>query len=164
MSYAFDFVEVDVPEQTGETVGGDEQEPEEFAFQLFSGVSAVSALPTVSLKEDETEAATVVRPESYYFHRPCSQLKEQYEQAAVNFDYVYAELHAPVVDGYPRKVVTLQELNRDHCGHKRKRLGSKQRKLKSERKEALKKAQKLEKLRMRRARERPYKRGWHRSK
>lgn len=129
LSYSFDFETVEVldPESNQNSVESNDEE--EFAFRLFSGPSEASSITKVSLKVDNEEEYQPKRPESYYYANTSDEQKRQISIAAVDYDTLFKDLELAPIDPWPRKLVSLAELQKSSGTKKHKnRKGLKQRK------------------------------------
>lgn len=127
----FELIEVD--EQKNNSNEPEEpvtEEPEEFAFPLFSAPSAEVMTVTMNDAEEEEEINNE-RPESYYKAIYSKIEKEEFLLAAVDSAYVFEWSQTVFPDLAPWKVVDLKKHNEDvdqeRKKHRKRRAGKKKR-------------------------------------
>lgn len=106
----FELIEVDENQEVQEPNKAAGDEPEEFAFPLFSAPAA--EVMTVTMREDEEEEEiNNERPESYYRAIYTAEEKNQIEFAAVDASLIISWSQAVFSDPHSLKVLNVNEHN-----------------------------------------------------
>ncbi|QRG39952.1 hypothetical protein FDK38_004412 [Candidozyma auris] len=126
-----EFELIDVASEEKTTNGSNAaEEPEEFAFPLFSAPR--SEVMTVTMREEELdEDINNERPESYYRAIYSRSQKEEFAFAAVDASYVFEWSRTSFPDSAPWKVMDLRKYNetveKERRKHRKRRPGKKKR-------------------------------------
>lgn len=108
----FELIDVEEKQDIQEPLEAPPDEPEEFAFPLFSAPS--TEVMTVTMREDEDEEEiNNERPESYYRAVYTTEEKEQIKFAAVDASFVIEWSQAVFPDPDAPKMVNLRQHNED---------------------------------------------------